>query len=110
MNYREKYEKAKEAGKTEQITEQIYKFEEEGQQVMGLVVTATPFTGGEFDAEVLRYVIDTDEGRISCVLGSATDSQLSNKKIVGKLVCITFHGKKTLSDGRSINRFSVEVF
>ena len=110
MSYTDQYEKAKEKGKVEEITKQIFTFTEDGEKLIGVVVDIQPFNEGDFDAEVNQYILDTDDGRVSCILGSATDSQLTGKEIKGKLVCVTFHGKKTLKDGRQVNRFKVEVF
>lgn len=110
MNYQEAYEKAVGKGAVEQVTTSIYKFDEEGQKLIGKLVSTEPFTEGEFETEVTKYTIDTDAGLVSCVLGSATDKQLTRQKLLGKLVCITFYGKVTLKDGRQVNRYGVEVF
>lgn len=110
MSYQEQYQKAKEAGQTEEVTTSIFRFEEEGQHLIGKLVDISPFAGGDFETDVNQYTLDTDNGRVSCILGSAADKQLTQQDIIGKLVCITYYGKVSLSDGRRVNRFSVEVF
>ena len=109
MGYAEQYQKAKDKGKLDQITTNIYKFTTEGETLVGEVVKIIPFTAGDFDVEVKAYIIDTEIGRISCVVGSATDKQLDNFKLVGKVIAITFHGQKDLEGGKHVNLYTVEV-
>lgn len=109
MSLVEQFGKASEKGKVEQITTSIYKFIEEGQVCIGIVKDIRPFTEGTFDTEVSQYVLETDEGLVSMVLGSATDKKIAGQKVNGKLVRITYRGKTHLEDGRSVNDFAVEV-
>lgn len=109
MGYTEDYQKAKEKGKVEQITTIIYKFEAEGDVLVGRVVEIRPFTEGKFDTEVKCYILDTDMGRVSTVLGSATDKQLDKASVKGKIIAITYHGQKDIAGGQSVNLYTVEV-
>ncbi len=68
-----------------------------------------PFTGGKFEAEVNAYLIETDQGLVSTILGSYTDSQLAGLDLVGKIVVIEYEGKKDLEDGRKVNLFNVDI-
>ena len=52
MGYAEQYQKAKDKGKLDQITTNIYKFTTEGETLVGEVVKIIPFTAGDFDVEV----------------------------------------------------------
>jgi len=109
MSLVDSYNKAEEKGKVDQITTAIYKFLEEGQECIGIVKDIRPFTEGSFDTEVNQYILETDEGLVSMVLGSATDKKLAGQKISGKLVCIVFKGKTHLEDGRSVNDYTIKV-
>lgn len=108
--FEEMYNKAKDGGKVDQATFTIWKPEEEGERIIGNVVKVEPFEQGTFDTEVNQYLISTDRGLVSTVLGSATDKQLDKWELTGKLICITYHGKNQLSDGRQVNNYQVEVF
>ncbi|GAG55167.1 unnamed protein product, partial [marine sediment metagenome] len=88
----------------------IHSWDEEGQQLIGKVVEIMPFTHGKFDTEVQQYILDTDEGRVSTVLGAATDKQIAGKVKPGTMVAIVFRGQKQLADSRSVNRFEVSTF
>ncbi|MBA7579844.1 hypothetical protein ES708_21722 [subsurface metagenome] len=69
-----------------------------------------PFSEGQFDTEVNSYIIETEGGIVTTVLGSATDKQLSKIDPVGSNIFIEYLGKKTLKDGRSVNLFNVDVW
>ena len=94
MVTREDYEKAKEKGKATRLTRQIHTWDEEGQSLVGVVLSIEPFTEGSFDTEVNSYIIETEGGIITTVLGSATDKQLSKIDPVGQKIFIEYMGKK----------------
>jgi len=108
--YEEMFQKAVDAGKFSEATATIWKPEEEGERLIGVVKKIAPFTEGQFDTEVKMYLIETDNGLVSTVLGSATDKQLDKWDLNGKLIAITYHGKNTLADGRQVNNYQVQVF
>ncbi len=110
MVTREDYEKQKEKGKVTRLTRQIWTWDEEGQTLIGNVKAIEPFTEGMFDTEVNSYIIDTEGGIISTVLGSATDKQLSKIDPVGKNIFIEYMGKKELKGSRTVNLFNVDVW
>lgn len=110
MGIKEDYAKAKEKGKVQRLTRQIWTWDEEGQVLIGKVTAIEPFSEGMFDTEVKSYIIETEEGTITTVLGSATDKQLAKVDPVGRNIFIEYLGKKALKDGRSVNLFNVDVF
>ena len=107
MSYADRYNEAADKGLVEQATTEIYQWIEEDQVLIGELVDMKPFTDGKFDTDVLQYIFDTDSGRISTVLGAATDKQLAGKAKPGDLFKITFRGKKHLDDGRQVNLFDI---
>lgn len=109
MNYKELMKDARKAKAVDQLTHTITQWTEEGQQIIGRVIDIQPFTGGKFEGSCNQYLIETDDGIISTLLGGATDKQIVDNDISGKVVCITFNGKKILEDNRQINLFTVEI-
>jgi len=107
--YDEEVKKAMKEGKMEQLTTDIINWQEEGQTVCGRVHNIVPFTGGKFDTEVNQYIIDTDDGLKSTILGSAADKQLKGVELIGRTVYIEYRGKKNLDDGRQVNNFRILV-
>ena len=110
MSYQEDYEKARESKATKEVTRNIQSWNDEGETIVGKVVEIAPFNEGTFDTEVNAYLIDTDDGLISTVLGSATDKQLDELDLMGKLIYIEYRGKKNLKDGKQVNNFKVQVW
>ena len=110
MGYKDDYEKAKEKDKVQTLTRQIHTWDEEGQVLIGKCIGIEPFTEGQFDTEVNSYTIETDDGIMTTVLGSATDKQLNKIDPKGRMLAILYRGKKPLADGRSVNLFKVDVW
>lgn len=108
-SYQEAYEKAKADGRLTRKTSRIHTWNEEAPVLIGKVRAIKPFTGGKFEAEVNAYLIETDQGNISTILGSYTDTQLAEVDISGKVVRIEYEGKKDLEDGRKVNLFNVDI-
>lgn len=109
VDYKAMYEKAKETGKLTRPTYRIHTWSEDNALIVGRVKAITPFTEGKFEQEALAYLIDTNEGAISCVLGSYTDAQIKETVKVGTLVAICFAGQKQLEDSRKVNMFDVDI-
>jgi len=108
-SYKDAYEKAKKAGKINRPTYQIHTWNEDNSVLVGKVRAVSEFTGGKFDNPVKQYLIDTDDGAKSCILGSYTDTQLESVVLINRVVAIIHQGKKDLEDGRSVNIFDVEI-
>ena len=106
--YAEAYEKAKAEGRLTRKTSRIHTWTGESSVLIGKIKAVKPFTGGKFEAEVNAYLIETDEGLVSTILGSYTDTQLADMEIIGKTICIEYEGKKDLEDGRKVNLFNVD--
>ena len=110
MSYQEDFEKANEKGATQEVTKNIQSWVDEGETVIGKLVSIGPVNEGTFDTEVNSYLIDTDDGMVTTVLGSATDKQLAGLEIMGKLIYIEYRGKKNLKDGKQVNTFKIKVW
>jgi len=108
-SYKEMYEGAKNAGRLERPTYRIHTWSEDSALLIGRVEGIDDFRGGRFEAEVKCYRIATDEGMVSCILGTYTDTQLSQVDLLNHVVCIKFCGQKPLEDGRKVNVFDVDI-
>ena len=109
MTYEELYEKMYKEGNIRLLSYQIKTWEVEGDYIIGKVMEVKPFTGGSFDTDCLSYLIKTDEGLFTTVLGSATDTQINQTDLRGKIISIVYKGKKDLKDQRRVNIFDVAV-
>jgi len=108
-DYKAMYEKAKKAGKLMRPTYRIHTWKEDSAVLIGRIKEINLFTEGKFEQSANAYLIETDDGLVSCVLGSYTDTQIKDTVKVGSLVAIIFQGKKELEDERKVNMFDVDV-
>ncbi len=108
-SYADEYQKAKEKGRTEQVSMEIHTWDTEGQELIGKLIDVLIFTEGKFDTEVKKYIIDTDHGRVSTVLGAATDKRMEKVK-PGANLYIKWKGQKELKGGQHVNLFDIEAW
>lgn len=109
MSLTDDFLKAKEKNKTKQVTTNIFTFDTEGDELVGVLKQVGPFEEGIFDTDVNKYTFQTDNGLISTVLGAATDKQLGPKECIGKLMRIVYHGKKQLKNDKAVNLYTIET-
>ncbi|NIQ91322.1 MAG: hypothetical protein GWN93_20860 [Deltaproteobacteria bacterium] len=109
MGYLQDYKKALDSGRLQRLTYAIHQWKEEDQLVIGRLIGMGIFDGGKFDNPVNYYMLDTDEGMVSCILGSATDEQIRDNIDVGNILAIHYKGKRELEDGRKVNIFEIDV-
>jgi len=108
-DYKAMYEAAKKTGMLKRPTYRIHTWKEDSAVLIGRVNAISEFKGGKYDQAANAYLIDTDDGNVSCVLGSYTDTQIKDLVKPGSLVAIIFRGKKDLGDERKVNIFDVDV-
>jgi len=108
-DYKAMYEAAKKTGALKRPTYRIHTWTEDSALLIGRIIGIGKFEGGKFEAEVNCYRIMTDEGTVSCILGTYTDSQLENISLLDQVVCIQYQGQKSLDDGRKVNVFDVDI-
>lgn len=108
-DYKAMYEAAKKTGKLQRPTYRIHTWSEDSAMIIGRVVDISTFVGGKFEAEVNCYRIRTDDGVVSCILGTYTDGQLAEVGLLNRVACIQYQGQKSLDDGRKVNVFDVDI-
>lgn len=109
MSYKDEFIKAKDKGKVTQVTHAIHKWSEPGEELIGVVKEVTLFDKSVYETECNAYLLDTDEGLVSTVLGAAADSALKSKDIVGHIIRIEYKGKVEIGEGRRANQFEIEL-
>ncbi len=83
---------------------------EVGQSVIGMLVSVEKIQTEKIVEPVNRYVIDTDNGLCSVLLGNATDKQVEGKLHVGDLVYIEYRGKLSIQGGaKQVNRYIIRI-
>ena len=107
MTLTEIIDKAVQDGKGVEQSLELFNWEDEGQSLKGRLLSYEDFTGGDFDTVCQRYTFETDEGKVSTVLGTVGDRALKSPENKGRLFCIQFRGKKEGKKGTKFNDFSI---
>ena len=115
MGYADQFKKAEGEGSAKEISSQIYKFEREGQEIVGKLIGfekfVPPESWGGASGDCMQYVIMTDEGQISVVLGQVADKTIYDSGVVnGDGLYIRYNGKKALPGGKNVNLFTIKRF
>lgn len=110
MSYKDAYDEARRQDQAENINVQIVQFQEEGQQIFGEFLRREHLEDSEYDAEVYKYLFDTDHGRISFVGGQYFDGHIGCEFEQGDLLRVEFLGKQEIGEGKSVRRWNVEKF
>lgn len=108
MSYQDLFKKAIKSDRLQPLTMAVQKWEKDGDQLLGELLTIEDFTGSEYDTPCKKYTFHTDNGIVSTVLGSIGDKTLSEKH-VGKVIHIMYQGKKESKNGRRFNIFMISI-
>lgn len=107
-DYKKIKELAAKPGTARALTTAFYDFVSKGDNLLGVFQRQETITLPRFGSDVERYVFDTEDGRVSCILGGATDKQLGNSLKPGDIVSIVYGGKKKIDDDKKeVNIFEV---
>lgn len=109
-SYRELIDERADADAGEHLNVTIVSFDTEGQEIVGEFKAAELLESTKYDNPVQRYLINTDDGIVSCLLGSHTDKEVLPKLRQGDLIKITFKGQKDIGGGKTVNLFDVQSF
>jgi hypothetical protein len=108
VNYREQFAELTADEKPDELITS-YWTPEKGDSICGILTLVENAENDKFEEDVNRYVLDTDDGPQSVLLGSAADKQLEGKIEVGKLTYIEYLGKVEIQGGaKQLNRWKVQ--
>lgn len=81
----------------------------EGEPVIGVLLAMETVQNEKVKEPCQRYILETDTGSLSILMGAATDKQLAGKLNLGWLTYIEFQGKFTIDNGaKQVNRWKVQ--
>lgn len=107
--YAQLAEEAKAEGKAKQVSYKVHDKFTEGESIVGKVEDAALVNFDEQADPVIQYVLDTDEGRQSCLFGRGTDKQISGMVRLGDVIEATYKGQKEIKGGHKVNVFEVFI-
>lgn len=108
MGYKDMFATAEKEDKVKAMTYQNYKFEKKGQNLIGELVAIQPAHFEATNSSVNKYILKTDDGMFSAILGAIGDAQLDGRVNDGDILSITFIEKKNLTGGRTANIFDIK--
>lgn len=109
QNYEDQFKELEKNGEVLTITEQMVKWEKEGQKITGFIIAIQPFDNSQFKEKCDRYIMETSDGNISFVVGATRDEIMQSNNVLGKLVQITYRGQKKSNKNRKYNDFLIKV-
>jgi len=107
MNYEEMFDRAEQEGRIDFNSIEIVKWEDEGQQLTGELIAIEIFEGNRYNDQCNKYMLRTDSGIVSFILGAATDNRLQDVT-EGMIIRVIYKGQKDLKDGKRVNVFDVK--
>ena len=108
-NYRQRFEELANENQPTDLVVQIHTWEE-NDELYGELISIDLVQTAKMQEACNGYILQTDDGPTSCMLGNATDKQLEGKLHIGDLVYIKFHGKIAIQGGaKQVNKFIVQA-
>jgi len=102
------FNKAHAEGRTEHLTVRYVTFEEAGDEIIGRFVKQELVPESRYNCPVQKYTLDTDEGLVCFVLGSATDKELAGRLRAGDIIRVKYRGQAAIDPEQTIPIFDVE--
>lgn len=107
--YETAYKKHKAKDTMKQVSVEFYNWEEEGQVLVGKLVSFDPVKSKDYEGEYNRYIFDTDDGLVGVICGTMFDNLIAEMDLIGKVLAVEYLGKRQLEGGRTVNRFKVSI-
>ena len=107
MGYEDWVNQNDEDHKAVELTSTLIKWDDIGRAVVGKLLQIEEFRGEKYDAVCNSYLLDTDDGMVSFLLGSSTDKKIDAENLINHVIKIRFDGKLDLGDGRKVNQFRI---
>lgn len=105
--YDELYKSQEENEGLEKITPAYFKWEKEGEYILGAFVSSSSIDSKINDGSYQQYVFDTDNGPVKFSCGKVFDSEIGGNLKEGCVYRIEYRGKEKTQSGYNINRFDV---
>lgn len=109
MTYKSLFDEAKKAKKLVKLAAEYIQFEDKGQQIIGKLLNINHVKSSAGEGYYNQYLFDTDKGKVKFALGTATDTDSGALMKIGGVYSVTYKGQETLSGGRKMNQFDIQL-
>lgn len=99
MNYEDQFNALEQSQGAQDLVVE-YLALKEGEHVVGKLIAIEEVKLPQYEKPCNRYILDTDKGPASVLMGGATDKNIEGKLHIGWLTYIKFEGKRSLGDDR----------
>ncbi len=107
MSYEDDAKQAEEAGHAKAVSAPIYKFEEVGQSVLGIITSVKEIRSDETDDTFSVYAMKTDAGIIQFAAGMVLANIVAEALLMNRLIRITYEGQADTRKGNRVNQYTV---
>jgi hypothetical protein len=109
-DYKKLMEQAVKDGKTKRLTVEIFSFEAEGDTIVGRLIRTEDYVETDYkDNPCKKYILETNDGLMSCVIGARYDRMVDHPENIGQLLEIEYLGKELSKKGVQYNVFRIMV-
>lgn len=106
-NYVKQFDAAKKSDNVENMTYPAFEFKAAGDLVIGELVDIQDIHFESTNSNVNKYLLKTDQGSRSVIVGAIGDGQLSGRVTAGDIIRFEFVEKKGLTGGKTANIFNI---
>ena len=107
--YERAYKEAEKAKKTMQLSHEFYQWEEEGQVLIGRLLSFEPTDSKLYEGKYNHYIFDTDDGLMGVICGKVVDNLVEERDLIGRILRIEYQGQRQLDAGKTVNRFRIDI-
>jgi len=105
--YKELYEKAKKKKALRKITPELYKFEKEGDVLIGAYVSQARVGVSAESLGYNQYIFETDDGMVKFGPGRGFDADAADVLTQGVIYAVTYLGQVKTSSKRTVNKYDI---
>lgn len=105
--YKQQFLKAKKAKTVKELTPQLFKFKEPGDELVGVYVSQSVVGVEDGSEGYNQYVFETDDGLVKVGPGRGFDNDVAGQLAAGILYAIEYLGKASTNRGFTVNKFNV---
>lgn len=105
MTYKEMYERSVADATVEKLTPTYFEFRAAGDSLIGEYVSKAEVRSTVSDGTYSQYIFRTDNGVVKFHLGAATDREVRDLLVPGRIYYIEYEGKEKLAGSKSVNKY-----
>jgi len=108
MTYDERVKAAREGKLLKDLVPQFFQFKQDGDTIYGKLMSTSDVTSRQNPGTYKQYVIANDNGAFCFACGEQFDKKVGPLLKVGHDYIWTYHGKRKVGGGRSVNEITCQ--